>query len=116
VTITHAERDLWTAVIIRAVHDLIDEDETYGQEARAWFESTEQHIGSFFWVCYLLGLEPTALRRHLNEVEDISDNISAARRTTVVYGLESNARSQRSKPTDFYSARNAGRPRTQTQP
>ena len=65
VTITHAERDLWIAVILIAVDDLTGKDPGYARDASDWFYSSEQNVGSFIWVCHLLGVEPTAIRRGL---------------------------------------------------
>ena len=64
--IIHAERDLWIAVILVAFDDLTGKDIGYARDASDWVHSSEQHVGSFIWVCHLLGVEPTAIRRGRN--------------------------------------------------
>lgn len=61
--VDHApERALWASVLQMAGRDLIA---PWGAEARAWFASEVVAPGSFVWVCQMLGLEPSALRRQL---------------------------------------------------
>ena len=42
VIVTHAERDLWIAVILIAVDDLTGKDPAYARDASDWFHSSEQ--------------------------------------------------------------------------
>ena len=63
VIITDSDRDLWLAVINQALDDLTATERPLKRSARAWFLSSNRNAGSFIWVCDLVGLEPTAVRR-----------------------------------------------------
>lgn len=61
---------LWFVVIEQALKDAEGYgmgDKSYGEnireEARVWFLSENQGIGSFFWVCLVLDLNPEFLRK-----------------------------------------------------
>jgi hypothetical protein len=54
------ERDLWAAVLDRAVLDLAIPEERI--KTLAWFRSHGNDIGSFVWICMILDLEPSRVR------------------------------------------------------
>jgi len=54
-------KKLWAAVLDQAVGDA-----TFENEARAWFQSTREGVGSFLWVCDTLNLDPDSIKRKLN--------------------------------------------------
>ena len=64
-------RELWLAVLTRAIldlhaHDLCADRQYSGYfqaSARGWFESQSHEPGSFFWVAELLSLDPSATRK-----------------------------------------------------
>jgi hypothetical protein len=62
-------RALWTAVLIQAAVDLSGKDAGKGlspiikSSAKRWFLSPADHIGSFVWVCEILGLDPARTRK-----------------------------------------------------
>ena len=55
-----SDRDLWAAVLDRAVDDLAIPEER--PKAMAWFRSPRDDIGSFNWICLTLDLEPGKVR------------------------------------------------------
>ena len=54
-------KKLWAAVLDRAI-----EDSAYEEDARAWFQSGREGIGSFLWICDTLELDPDSLKRRLD--------------------------------------------------
>lgn len=66
-----AEKKLWAAVMRQAILDAGGknlgalgrvEKKFYPTEARRWIESPASHVGSFVWICDLLGLEAGRMR------------------------------------------------------
>jgi hypothetical protein len=70
------ERRLWRAILRKAfedvkglhLHGTFYERNTIQVSAGEWFMSDAQEPGSFLWVCSQLGLDPSALRRRLHEL------------------------------------------------
>ncbi len=68
-----AEVELWRAVLLRSAEDLAGRDAAAAPEkrrhaqlrARAWFSSHEFSVGSFLWVCDIVGLDADYLRGRL---------------------------------------------------
>jgi len=58
------ERNLWVEVLKEALLDLTKGDDAR-HRAERWFQSSDEHIGSFLWLCNTIGLNPTAIRRGL---------------------------------------------------
>ncbi len=56
-------RHLWAAVMERAILDL--QDHSTQDDAIAWIVSNRHSIGSFFWVCHQLDLDPNSVKRAL---------------------------------------------------
>ncbi|TET63088.1 hypothetical protein E3J48_03070 [Candidatus Aerophobetes bacterium] len=54
---------LWHAVLEQAIKDA-----HWDVAARAWFWSKNQGIGSFLWICSVLGLSPELIRRLLAKI------------------------------------------------
>jgi hypothetical protein len=65
-----AERRLWAAVLRQAVCDLGYHRSTLQHFTQLWFESDKREPGSFLWVCELLELDASRLRRRLFELAD----------------------------------------------
>ena len=69
------ERDLWISVLIRAIYDLrgvgLNEHKKHAalleRSARTWFISPDSGIGSYCWICGLLGLDPLTVRERVFE-------------------------------------------------
>jgi hypothetical protein len=69
---SNAHRKLWFAVLEQAIKDSEgylmrsrDNNERIKQEARRWFLSENQGIGSLLWICLVLDLNPEFLRKHI---------------------------------------------------
>jgi hypothetical protein len=67
-------RKLWFAVLEQAIKDsegyLVssrDDNDRIKQEARRWFLSENQGIGTFLWICLMLDLNPEFLRKHIGK-------------------------------------------------
>jgi hypothetical protein len=58
--LSSSERDLWAAVLDRAILDL--DDITEKPRSLAWFKSPNDDEGAFLWVCMILDLEPGKTR------------------------------------------------------
>ncbi len=61
--------NLAMGIMTQAIRDLIspqkklDKDwQTWQEDAQAWFDSEENHTGSFQWVCEVLDINPERLR------------------------------------------------------
>jgi hypothetical protein len=63
-----SERRLWAAVLRQAVCDLGYHRSTLQHFTQLWFESGNREPGSFLWVCELLELDSSWLRRRLLEL------------------------------------------------
>ncbi len=66
---TGCYRRLWAAVLEQAVKDARG-GRTYHiitEEARAWFRSKKEGMGSFIWVCRILDLDPGYVRRKVDQ-------------------------------------------------
>ena len=60
------ECELWIQLIALSLRDLTDSKNQYvAREARDWFLSDSQEIGSFDSVCQLIDLEPSFIREAL---------------------------------------------------
>jgi uncharacterized lipoprotein YmbA len=51
-------RKLWAAVLDQAIKDALSGNLYLKKEARDWFCSKNQDIGSFLWVCSTLDINP----------------------------------------------------------
>ena len=66
---TRSYRRLWAAVLEQAVKDARG-GRTYHiitEEARAWFRSKNENVGSFIWVCRILDLDPCYVRAKVDQ-------------------------------------------------
>ena len=63
---------LWSAVLNQAIKDAQENHSIYAEDARAWFCSKNQAIGSFIWICMILDLDPDTFRSVYQEREAIS--------------------------------------------
>ena len=63
---------LWSAVLNQAIKDAQENHSIYAEDARAWFCSKNQAIGSFIWICMILDLHPDTFRSVYQEREAIS--------------------------------------------
>ncbi len=65
---------LWKAVLMQALDDLkrVNETESNGQfflyDPRGWFDSEGDEVGSFLWVCRVLGLDVSIIRSEMHEL------------------------------------------------
>jgi hypothetical protein len=63
------EKDLWYNVLRKGVEDAAGDavdGELYRAEARAWvLDQTNEQVGSFLWICTILDIDPTYLRKKL---------------------------------------------------
>jgi hypothetical protein len=57
---------LWAAVLEQAIED-VNRGGFYAQKARVWFQSKSEDVGSFLWVCWMLGIDPDSTKRILIE-------------------------------------------------
>jgi hypothetical protein len=71
-----AERRLWAAVLCQAVCDLRYHRSALQHFTRLWFESDKREPGSFLWVCELLELDASWLRRRLLEMAGKNPRVS----------------------------------------
>ena len=56
-------RDLWSAVLKQAIHDLGCADKMIKTSAITWFgNKTNEGIGSFLWLCAALDYDPDEVR------------------------------------------------------
>ena len=77
-------RELWLAVLIRAIFDLRGHDLCSDQKyrgyfevaAHGWFESQSREPGSFLWVADLLELDPQATRKAIFACADLESVLS----------------------------------------
>jgi hypothetical protein len=60
---TQAIRDLWLAVLVRAIEDL--SHPSFSRPVVRWIEDKGVDPGSFEWVCEALGLDAGYLRQRL---------------------------------------------------
>ena len=71
-------RRLWAAVMAQALWDLqrtVEAQQTGGfflYDPIGWFRSDEEHIGSFVWVCLVMGLIPDATRERIGGMFKLS--------------------------------------------
>ena len=69
---------IWEAVLTSAMSDLNGPSEQeirdyifcVKEDARQWFNSDSEETGSFLWVCFTLGLDPSAVRRRVEELKN----------------------------------------------
>jgi hypothetical protein len=57
-----SEQKLWQAVLVMAVSDLRNE---HRESAQAWVASDVEAVGSFHWICDILGIDPEYVRSAL---------------------------------------------------
>ncbi len=75
---------LWASVMYRAIMDWIgcsDEEsrrlrEEYAEDAGAWFSSDEFEPGSFLWICQVLGIHHSVVRKQLRSRPELREIIS----------------------------------------
>lgn len=48
--------DLWLAVLKQALYDL--DSYEHKQNAQRWFDRKDHRVGSFYWVCEVLLMDP----------------------------------------------------------
>lgn len=58
-----AEKDLWASVMLEAIESLSSKRPKQKREAEKWFDSRNQGVGSFLWVCSALEIPPGTVRR-----------------------------------------------------
>jgi hypothetical protein len=71
------EVSLWLEVILSALADLfLCSRDVHGsaalqcqEDARLWFESEDDGIGTFLYCCHVLGIDPGAVRRGLRQAD-----------------------------------------------
>ena len=66
---TRSCRRLWAAVLEQAIKDARG-GRTYHiitEEARTWFRSQNEDVGSFIWICRTLDLDPSYVRGKVNQ-------------------------------------------------
>jgi hypothetical protein len=56
------EKRLWQAVLLMTVFDLRNPLSSVREDAQAWLTSDLEEVGSFYWVCDILGLDPEYIR------------------------------------------------------
>mgnify|MGYP005836118807 CR=1 FL=1 len=60
-------RDLWAAVLIRAIRDMtaptLAVTQPERRSAQAWFESNDRDVGSCWWVLMVLDIEKNTIER-----------------------------------------------------
>jgi len=60
------ERGLWLSVLWQALNDLINDNKPNEQRrARQWFQDKRIYIGSFNWVCDVIGVSTEDIRTAL---------------------------------------------------
>ena len=75
------EKRLWAAVLLQAAKDVSGFTYVYSESqrsmiqrsARAWFASNYYETGSYLWICDLLELEPSWIRRRMIRVLNSGD-------------------------------------------
>ena len=65
---TLPERRLWQRSLELALEDIRTGSELKRRRAREWVESNEQHVGSFLFVCQVLGISPSWTRKKADAV------------------------------------------------
>jgi hypothetical protein len=60
----YGARELWAAVLVRAVDDLAEKPELQARALR-WIRSPDKRVGSFLWICDHLGIESRCARQAL---------------------------------------------------
>lgn len=75
-------KNLWSAVLNKAIEDAQENYSIYAEDARAWFRSKSQRTGSFIWICLILNLDPDAFRSVYQEREAVSDADTPKNMTT----------------------------------
>ena len=67
-------KELWTAVLILAIEDALGKVHQIPQitqkvriieSAQTWFKSKNENVGSFLWICIILDLDPSNIRKYL---------------------------------------------------
>ena len=53
---------LWAAVLEKAIKDALGDNIYLRESAWTWLRSENQGIGSFLWICTILGLKPQFVR------------------------------------------------------
>ena len=63
---------LWSAVLNQAIKDAQENHSIYAENARVWFCSKNQAIGSLIWISMILDLDPDLLGSVYQEREEVS--------------------------------------------
>lgn len=71
------EGALWAAVLHLAMRDLESTRASVALSARRWVNSDEQRVGSFVWVCDMLGIEPATVRSHAPAMRTTNAQVEA---------------------------------------
>jgi DNA-binding XRE family transcriptional regulator len=74
-------RQIWAAVLQRAIDDLEDQDERIRDSARAWFHADRRGIGSLHWICKALDLDPGRVRSQVERMKGPKISLVDADRT-----------------------------------
>ena len=82
-------RRLWAAVLEQAIDDL-GRGYVYAGQAQAWFQSQNEGVGSFLWVCRMLNIDPDYAREGVSRKSTVT-LLSRMERSRAVDGIESNA-------------------------
>ena len=77
---TESCKRLWIAVLEQAINDL-KRGYSHSHTARTWFQSDREDVGSFFWICGLLGIDPESRKKilvqsHLGPLMRRATNVS----------------------------------------
>jgi len=61
-------KSLWREVLAKAAEDFTSGDRSLKEDAQMWFFSKSEMLGSFFWVCENLEIEPVQFQEILKEI------------------------------------------------
>jgi hypothetical protein len=64
-------RRLWVAVLEQAIDDL-ERGYVYAGRAQAWFESDNEGVGSFLWICRMLNIDPDYARKGVSRKSTVT--------------------------------------------
>ena len=69
------EAELWTAVILQAIDDLGRRTRLSPRsaqtDAKEWFASEDDAVGSFIWACHVIDIDPSFIRSRLAKKHQI---------------------------------------------
>jgi hypothetical protein len=75
------EYELWLSVLVQAINDRSDRNAHIKSAAGGWLESDSSQIGSFKWVCDMLGFDPGAVRSLIHSAPSLFAFIDLHART-----------------------------------